>query len=63
MYQEIRALQHGLSMADGELLKLARLVVGCEIRCISEMLPCETLELLEDLRGMAEISGLVGVAT
>jgi hypothetical protein len=63
MLTEIRELQQMLGMADGEILKLARQVCGYEVRCIEDLLGCETLELLEDLRGMAEIEGLVGMAT
>ena len=56
MVQNIRKLQAELGMSDGELLKLARLVCGCaRLRCIDDLLACETLELLEDLERMASI--------
>ena len=56
MVARIRTLQKELGMSDGELLKLARLVCGCaRLRCIDDLLACETLELLEDLERMASI--------
>ncbi len=61
---QIRALQSDLGMSDGEIILLAQQVCGCDqIRSVSDLLACELLELLEDLQGMAEISGLVGMAT
>lgn len=64
MLREVLELQLALNMSDGELTLLCRQVAGCDqIRSVRDLLACEFLELLEDLRGMAEISGLVGVAT
>lgn len=64
MLREVLELQLALNMSDGEMILLCRRVAGCDqIRSVRDLLACELLELLEDLRGMAEISGLVGVAT
>lgn len=64
MLREVSELQHVLGMSDGELLILCRRVAGCDqIRSVHDLIGCELLELLEDLRGMAEIAGLVGMAT
>ncbi len=64
MLHEVFELQQALGMSDGELTLLCRQVAGCDqIRSARDLLACETLELLDDLRGMAEIAGLVGMAT
>ncbi len=54
---EVRSLQACLCMSDAQLLLLARQVCGCSrLNRVEDLLACETLELLEDLRYMAMVA-------